>query len=74
MQAKQNTLQLVNKISSDLQKLCKYFNDTAIVALLKIPCAPSVTVFPNNLALYSKDLKVLLFAISPLKSVVSSLE
>ena len=35
-----STLQLINGISSNLQKLLKYFNDTAIVAFLKIPFAP----------------------------------
>ena len=32
-----STLQLINGISSDLQKLLKYFNMTAIAAFLKIP-------------------------------------
>ena len=31
-----STLQLINGISSDLQKLLKYFNGTVIAALLKI--------------------------------------
>ena len=30
-----STLQLINGISSDLQKLLKYFNGTTIVAFLK---------------------------------------
>ena len=66
-----STLQLINGISRDIQKLCKYFNGTAIVAFLKIlfvgfgvGCA---TVFHNNLALYFKDLKLLVFAILLLK-------
>ena len=32
-----STLQLINGISSDLQKLFTYFNGTAIVTFLKIP-------------------------------------
>ena len=71
-------LQLLNSISSDLQKLLKYFNGTAIVAFLKIllvwfgagwtPVFSNnlATVFPNNLALYFKDLKLSVFAISAL--------
>ena len=34
-----STLQLINVISSDLQKLLKYFIDTAIVAFFRIPLA-----------------------------------
>ena len=45
-------LQLINDISSDLQKLLKCFNDTAIVAFFRILFAQSASVFPNNLALY----------------------
>ena len=68
-------LQLINGVSCDFQKLLKYFNGTVIVVFLKIPFAPSATVFPNNLSLYSKDLKLLLLlAISALKLVASSLE
>ena len=47
-----STLQLINDISSDLQKLPKYFNGTARVTFFRIPFAPSVSVFPNNLTLY----------------------
>ena len=61
-------------ISSDLQKLLKYFYSATIVAFSKIPLSPSATVSPNNLFLYSKDLKLLLLAILALKLVVSSLE
>ena len=71
------TLQLINAISSDLQKLFKYFNGTATVAIFRIPLAAFgaglATVFSNNSVLYLKDLKLLL-AVSALKSVVSSLE
>ena len=69
-----STLILINGISSDLQKLLKYLNSTAIVAFFKIPFAPSASVFSNNLALYSKDLKLLLLAISALKGNASSFE
>ena len=34
-----STLQLINGISSDLQKLLKYFNGTPIVAFFRIPLA-----------------------------------
>ena len=69
-----STLQLINGISSDLQKLLRYFNSTANVVLLEISFVPSATVFPNNLALYLKDLKTLSFAIAASKLVASSLE
>ena len=52
--------------------LLKYFNGTAIVAFFRIPLFPSV--FPNNLGLYLKDLKLLLLVISGLKLVASSFE
>ena len=45
-----------------------------LLHFLKIPFAPSATVFPNNLALYLKDLKSLVLAIFALKSVDSCLE
>ena len=38
-------LQLINDISSDLQKLLKYFNGTAIVTFLAILFASNATVF-----------------------------
>ena len=47
-------MQLINDISSDLQKLFRYFK-----LFLKIPFAPSARVFPNNLVLYMKDLKII---------------
>ena len=34
-----STLQLINGIPSDLQKLLKYFNGTVIVAFFRIPLA-----------------------------------
>ena len=48
-------LKLINDISSDLQKLRKCFNSTAIVACLKNQFSPSPNIFQNSLALYSKD-------------------
>ena len=48
------TLQLIDGISSDLQKLLKYFNGTAIVEFLKILFALSASVSSNSLVLYSK--------------------
>ena len=45
-------LQLINSISNDLQKLLKYFNDTAIVTFFSIPFKLSASVFPNNLILH----------------------
>ena len=54
-------LELVNGILSDLSKLLRYFNGTAIVAYFRNPLASFgagwEAVFPNYLALYSKDLK-----------------
>ena len=68
-----STLQLINAISSDLQKLFRYFNGTAVVAFLKVPHSSSISVFLNNLALYLKDLKLTVFVISLLKPISSSL-
>ena len=53
-------MQLINSILGDLQRLLKCFNCRAIVAFLKIPFAPSTTVFFINLVLNLKDLKLLL--------------
>ena len=47
-----STLQLINAISSDLEKLLTYSNGTAIVASLKTVFSTSTDVFFNNLALY----------------------
>ena len=50
-----SVLQLINGSSSDLQKLLKYFNDTAVAVFFRILLAwfglGSASVFPNNLAL-----------------------
>ena len=43
-----------------------------LLHFLKILFAPSAPVFSNNLALYMKDLKLLVFAISALQSAASS--
>ena len=64
-------MQLINGISSDLQKLLKSFNGTAAVAFFKIPFELTVSVSCNNLALYLKDLKLLSLEISALTSVAS---
>ena len=68
-------MQLINGISSDLQKLLKYFNSTEIGACfrnsLELFGAVWTTVFPNNLALYLNDLKLLVFLMLFLILVVS---
>ena len=64
----------MNNISSDPQKLFRFFNGRANIACIKILCAPPTSLFPNNSTLYLKDLKLSLFTISLLKLVVSSLE
>ena len=73
-----STLQLSNGTSSDLQKLLKYFNGTAIVAFffefLYLDLEDLERLLPNNLTLYLEDLKLLVLAISVLKLVTSSLE
>ena len=69
-----STLQLTNSISSDLQKLLKYFHGTSIVAFFKILLASPVSVLYNNLDLCIKDLKLLILAIPAFKLVASSFE
>ena len=63
-----STLQSINDNSSDLQKLLKYFNATAIVALFRIPLVwfglGWAAVHHNNLTLYLKDLKLSMFIIA----------
>ena len=50
-----STLQLINGISSDRQKLLRFFDDTEVVIFFRIPVilfgAGWATVFGNNLAL-----------------------
>ena len=66
-------LQIINSTFSGLQKSLMYFNAAAIVAFFRIPLARYglswAAVFPNNLALYLKDLKLFSLAISVLKLV-----
>ena len=73
-----STLQLINGILSNLKKLRRYFNDTAIVTFFRVPLSwfgvGWATVFPIDLVLYSKDLKLLSLAMSASKLVASSLE
>ena len=69
-----STLQLINGISSDLQKLLKYLKGKAIAEIFKFLFALSAAVFSDNLALYLNHLKFSSLAISALKSVTSSLE
>ena len=68
-----STLQLINGILSDLQKLLWFSNGTTIVAFSRFPLTwfglGWTTVFPNNFVLHLKDLKALVFAISSLKLV-----
>ena len=67
-------MQLINGILSDLQKLLKHFNGTAIVTFFRIQFVLSAWVFSNNLGLYLKDWKLLSLALSALKLVASSFE
>ena len=63
-----STLQLINAISSDLEKLLTYSNGIAIAASFKTVFSSSTDVFFNSLALYLHFLKPLLFTTSLLKS------
>ena len=65
-----STLQLINGLSSDLQKLLRYFQGTVTVVFFKIPFAASASVFPNSLPLYLKELKALFSVLSALKWAV----
>ena len=67
-----SAFQLINGISSDIQKLLEYFNGKVIVSFFKILFALSASVFSNNLALYLKGLKLSSLAISLLKLVAPS--
>ena len=64
-----STLRLINRISSDIQILHRYFNGTAIVEISRVPFAAAV--IPIKLVLYLKDLKLLLYAMALLKLVAS---
>ena len=61
---------------SDLQKLRKYFNANIAIFRIILACfgEGGTTVFPNNLALYLKDLKLLVLAILASELVATSLE
>ena len=50
-----STLQLINGISNDLQKLLKYFNGTAIFTFSFFLFAPSASVSPIILDFYLND-------------------
>ena len=50
-----STLQLINGILSDLQKLLRQIHGTAIVVFLTIPFTSSSIAFLNNLAFNLKD-------------------
>ena len=66
------TSQLINGISSNHQKLLRYFKSSAIVSFSRITLE---TVSPINVVLYLKDLTLLSsFVISLLKSAASSFE
>ena len=64
----------INGISRDLQILLAYFNGAANVVFLMIPFTPSASMFYNNLSLYLNDLRSLVFAMSTLELVATSLE
>ena len=57
--------QLINDISSNLQKLLRYFNGTAIVVFSIIPFA--VAMFTINFVLYLEDIRILLSVMLALK-------
>ena len=66
-----STLQLINGISNDLQKLLKYFNGTTIFTPSFFLFAPSASVLPIRFDLYLKD-EELLFA-KLMFAIISSL-
>ena len=61
-----STFQLIKRFSTNLQKLRRYFNGIAIATFFEILFASAASVSFNNLALYSKDLKLKSIAISSL--------
>ena len=67
-----STLELINDISFDHQKLLRYLNGTAIVAFSTVPFAAAV--LPINFVLSLKDFKILVFTILEPKSFASFLE
>ena len=65
-------LQLINGLSSDLQKLLKYFSGTTIFTpSFFFLFAPSATVLPIRFDLYLKDVELLLVKL--IFSIISSL-
>ena len=54
-----STLQLINCISNDLQKLLKYVNGAAVAAFFRIPLALFGLGWASVLALCLKNLKLL---------------
>ena len=67
-------LQLINGILIDLPKLLKILMAKQMLHFFRIPLAPSSSVFPNNLAIYLKDLKLLVLVKSALKLFAPSFE
>ena len=64
-----------SKFSFKFENNCQTFvNGTTIVAFFRNELFTDKIVLYNNLALYSKDLKALLFVISASELVASSLE
>ena len=63
-----STLELINDISFDHQKLLRYLNGTAIVAFSTVPFAAAV--LPINFVLSLKDFKILVFTILEPKSLL----
>ena len=65
-------------MSSDIERLLKYFNETAVIAYFRIFLALIelgwASVFSYNLSLYMKYLKSSVFAILLSKSVATALE
>ena len=53
-----STLQLINGIAIDLQKILRYFDGRSIVAFFRIEVFPPATVFSKYLALKLRDLKL----------------
>ena len=73
-----STLHLIKGVSGNLQILLRYFTGSTIVAFFRIPLllfgAGWASASPTNAVLYSKDVETILFPISALKLVASSLE
>ena len=59
-----STLQLINSISNDLQKLLKYFNGKTTFTFSFFLFAPSASVLPVRLALYLNEEALLIVKLS----------